>query len=91
MGAELEYGVKSQGLSTTGGVYQMTAKDGSGFADQSTAAVGLHAQLGYVIDSMWQPVVRYALVAPDGSDNNSQAIGCGPWKGSVCHASMRSS
>ena len=38
---------------------------------------GLHAQAGYVIADRYQPVVRFAMLDPDGDDNNTQKITAG--------------
>ncbi len=71
---ELDYAIKAAGFSTTGAVYVMSAQDGEDFEDQSLAAWGLHAQAGYVIGGLVQPVLRYALVDWDGEDNNTQEV-----------------
>lgn len=75
--AELDYALKVHGFSTTGAVYVSAAQSGSGFGDQSFDAIGFHLQVGYVIAERFQPVFRYALVAPDGSDNDLQEIALG--------------
>lgn len=72
--SELDFVIKSNGLSTNGGVYVATAQDGESFGDQSFAAVGLHIQAGYMLSDKLQPVVRYAVVVPDGDDNNVHEI-----------------
>lgn len=66
--------VKVEGLSASGAVYVGTAQDGTGFLDQSYAALGGHVQAGYMITGKLQPAVRYAVVAPDGPDNNVHEI-----------------
>lgn len=71
---ELDYFAKVQGFSTTGGVYVATAQDDVDFADQAYAAVGAHLQGGYMIDRTYQPVVRVAMVDPDGDDNNTLEV-----------------
>jgi hypothetical protein len=70
---ELDYVVKAHGFSTTGGIYLATAQDGAGFTDQRFSAVGFHAQLGYMLGSMYQPVLRYARV--DRWANRADATG----------------
>lgn len=60
--AELDYVVKAQGLSTTGGVYAMTAQDGEDVTDQTASFVGFHVQAGYMLTEHWQASARYALV-----------------------------
>ncbi|HWN66574.1 MAG TPA: hypothetical protein VNM90_02980, partial [Haliangium sp.] len=69
--SELDYIVKVEGFSTTGGVYFATAQDGEGFPDQTGDALGFHLQAGYTVDKTHQVVGRYALIAPqaDGAGN----------------------
>jgi hypothetical protein len=69
--SELDYIVKVEGFSSTGGVYFATAQDGEGFPDQTGDALGFHLQAGYTVDKMHQVVGRYALIAPqaDGAGN----------------------
>jgi hypothetical protein len=66
--AELDYIVKAQGFSTTGGIYAATVQDDTRFVDQTYAATGFHVQAGYVIGDTYQPAVRYALIVPDEGD-----------------------
>lgn len=70
--AELDYIVKVNGLSSTGGVYVATAQDGAGFADQSYNAVGFHLQAGYMLTGTHQLVGRYAMISPDGADSQQE-------------------
>ena len=72
--AQADFIVKASGFATTGGVYVATAQDGGAFSDQSFAAVGFHAQAGYLLNAKYQPVVRVAMVAPDGADNNTMEV-----------------
>lgn len=74
---EIDYYAKVEGVSTTGGLYVATAQDDTDFADQSYDAVGFHVQGGYMIDDTFQPVVRLAMVAPDGDDNNTLELAGG--------------
>lgn len=71
---QLDYIVKNNGFSSTGGIYIATGQDGAKFSDQALAAIGAHAQFGYVLSGNVQPAVRYELVAPDGPDNNVHAV-----------------
>ena len=66
--AQLDAIVKQQGLSVSGAVYVATAQDDTGFFDQSYSAVGGHLQAGYVLAEIYQPALRYSIVAPDGED-----------------------
>jgi hypothetical protein len=75
--AEVDAITKVSGFSASGAAYLATEQDGDGFADQATAAIGGHVQVGYMVTSWLQPVARYALVAPDGPSNNTQEVGGG--------------
>jgi hypothetical protein len=73
--------LKTGGLSVSAAVYVASAQDGTGFADQAYSAVGAHLQGGYMISERLEPVVRYALVAPDGSDASHEiAAGLGLYR-----------
>lgn len=66
---ELDFIVKNQGLSATGGVYAMTEQDGSGVLDATRSLFGFHVQAGYmVVPKHWQLAARYAFVSDLASD-----------------------
>ena len=71
---ELDFVLKNQGFSLDGAFYAVSAQDGTSFGDQTYNRIGAHVQAGYVLDGKLQPAVRYALVDPDGPDNNVQEI-----------------
>lgn len=71
---EFDFILKAAGFSTTGAVFVMSAQDGEGFGDQAFNSWGLHAQAGYVVKGMVQPIFRYALVDLDGDFNRTQEI-----------------
>jgi hypothetical protein len=73
--AELDYIVKVEGFSSTGGIYFATAQDGSDFPDQAADALGFHVQAGYTVDETHQVVGRFAQVArlADGVGNLREA------------------
>jgi hypothetical protein len=75
--AELDYVVKLQGISTTGGVYLATAQDDTSFSDQALDLLGLHVQAGYVLAGNIQPVIRFAHVNPDGADSYTNELTAG--------------
>ena len=80
--AELDYIVKAEGFSTTGGVYFMTDQDGSGVLDATKSLVGFHLQAGYmVVPKHWQISGRFALVndllADDTTARDQQEISIG--------------
>ncbi len=59
---EVDYIVKADGLSTTGGLYAMTDQDGDSVTDAETTLVGFHVQAGYMADKHWQPSARFAWI-----------------------------
>ena len=67
---EADYVVKVKGISTTGGVYFRRDT----VADVDADTLGFHVQAGYLLQNKYQPVVRFAMVDPDGDDNNAQEI-----------------
>jgi hypothetical protein len=73
--AELDYIVKVEGFSSTGGIYFATAQDGADFPDQAADALGFHVQAGYTVDETHQVVGRFAQVArlADGVGNLREA------------------
>ena len=71
---ELDFLLKVSGFSVSGAAYVASKQAGGGFVDQSYAALGFHVQAGYVLSGFVEPVVRYAMTAPDGSDNDVQEI-----------------
>jgi len=76
--AGLDFVLKAEGFSLTGGFYlatnQATAAEGeeTGFVDQAYAGLGGYLQAGYVISGRVQPVVRYSIVAPDGQRSGQE-------------------
>jgi hypothetical protein len=72
--AGVDFIVKNDGLSASGAFYVATAQDGSAPSDQSYAAMGFHAQAGYLLQKKYQPAVRFAMVNPDGDDNNTMEV-----------------
>lgn len=63
---EVDFIVKNNGLSASGAVFVAT----DGTTDREYGGMGAHVQAGYLLTPMYQPVVRFALVDPDGDDNN---------------------
>lgn len=59
---QLDYILKINGLSTTGGLYAQTAQDGNSVYDQGKSLVGFHVQAGYMVAKHWQLAARYAAV-----------------------------
>lgn len=73
--SELDYIVKVEGFSSTGGVYFSTVQDGEGLGDQTADAIGFHIQAGYTVNKMHQVAGRYSLIAPEaeGAGNQQEA------------------
>ncbi len=73
---QADYALKVHGFSTTGAVYFGTEQDedSDSYSNQSYAGLGLHVQAGYLFLERYAFSLRYALVAPKGSENNSQEI-----------------
>lgn len=66
---ELDYLVKANGFSSTGGLYAMTRQtDVQTLGSQELAYVGLHLQAGYMVKPAVQAVARFALVSPRADD-----------------------
>ncbi len=64
--AQLDYMVKVNGLSSTGGVYAMTEQRGlKPFSDQELEFVGFHLQGGYMVTPTAQVAARYAMISHD--------------------------
>jgi hypothetical protein len=71
---EIDYIMKAYGFSHSAAFYLASQQDGSDFGDRSFQALGFHAQAGYVIAGLVEPMVRYAMIAPDGDANDTQVI-----------------
>lgn len=63
--------IKLAGLSVSGAVYRTTQQDGANFGDRTLGDGGAHAQLGYVIAKMFEPVLRYGIVDPRHEHSNN--------------------
>ena len=60
---ELDFIVKNNGLSVSGGLYGMSSQQGvKTFSDQALSHVGFHLQGGYMVNKLFQGVARFALV-----------------------------
>jgi phosphate-selective porin OprO/OprP len=70
----VDFVVKVQGFSATGGVYVSSRQSGTDFGDRAYDAAGYHLQGGFVIAERFQPVVRYAFVEPSGNANAHEEI-----------------
>lgn len=65
--------IKNNGLSANAAAFVATAQTDMDFVDQSYAAVGAHAQAGYMVTSKLQPAVRVGVVAAD-ADTDADVI-----------------
>lgn len=69
--AGVDFAVKQDGLSATGGVY--ADMQGPKVADLSYAGVGAYAQAGYMLNKTKQVAVLYASITEEGGDNQQEA------------------
>jgi hypothetical protein len=60
--AGVDYIMKAEGFSTTGGFYLMSDQDDLKLTDQALSFLGFHVQAGYMFTRKIQAVARYALV-----------------------------
>lgn len=78
--AQLDYMVKAEGFSSTGGVYYATTRDPSedpnttNFGEQTGDILGFHIQAGYLVNNMHQIAGRFAMLVDqkEGSDGDDQ-------------------
>ncbi len=71
--AGIDFAIKSQGLSLSGGVY--AAEEGADEGALSYTQMGAVAQVGYVINQKWQPVFRYAMISQTSGDLAQEIAG----------------
>ena len=68
--ANVDWVLKIKGFSTSGTFYlKMNEENDEGLGSLKMNAMGLYAQMGYVIASRYQPVARYELYSPEGGEN----------------------
>lgn len=72
--AELDAIVKVHGFDATAAGYVSSAQAGEDFGDRALAKLGFHVQAGYVFDGKYQLAARYAVVGPDGDDDDLREI-----------------
>ncbi len=72
--AELDFMVKVEGFSTSGGVYLGIEGGGTGVDAEPTQTIGGHVQASYMITDNIQPAFRFATIAPEGDENNTTEI-----------------
>ena len=68
--AQCDFIMKSNGLSFSGAGY-------ANYTEGSMDQLGFHTQAGYVIKKKYQPVARYAYVAPEGEGNDQHELAVG--------------
>jgi hypothetical protein len=76
--AGVDYVVKAEGFSTTGGFYLMTEQTDLKLTDQELSFLGFHLQAGYMVAPKLQAAARYALVdarLDDAKDQQEITIG----------------
>lgn len=69
--AELDWIMKVQGFSWNGAVFFGFPQSGANISKVSFGMWGLQTQLGYAIKKLFEPVVRFAMLDPKGSKNNT--------------------
>lgn len=74
---ELDAIIKVEGFSLSAAGYVASRQDGDTFAERSFEALGAHAQAGYVIAGLVEPIFRYGIVAPEGDGNDVHVISGG--------------
>lgn len=67
--AQVDYVVKSNGISSTGGFYLSTTQDDEDFADQTLDDIGFHLQAGYTANKMHHIGARFAMIFPQQEDD----------------------
>jgi hypothetical protein len=72
--AELDAIVKVHGFDATAAGYVSSAQAGEDFGDRALAKLGFHVQAGYLFGGKYQLAARYAVVAPDGDDDDLREI-----------------
>lgn len=75
--AGLDYALKVEGISSTGGVYVASAQDGEGFADQAYDALGFHLQGGYMLARKHEAAVRFAMIVPEDESKKQMELMAG--------------
>jgi len=71
--AQFDYSLLASGFSSTGAFYFRSDEEGS----ESASTIGLHAQAGYLIGDLFEPSLRFAMIDPEGDDNNLQELALG--------------
>lgn len=66
--------VKLHGASLSAALYMAWDQQKEHLKSSTLSRVGMHAQVGYVVAGMFQPVLRYAHIWPDGPDNDTQEL-----------------
>ena len=70
--AEVDYIVKTGGLSSTGAFYAALPID-----ETASEGMGYHAQVGYMLGDGWQPALRYAAHMPEGDVGGRSEVSLG--------------
>lgn len=70
---QLDVLVKAHGFAATAAGYVASFQSGGAALDHSYEGFGAHVQLSYLIHDIVQPVLRYAVLLPDGGNNLHEA------------------
>jgi hypothetical protein len=74
---ELDFSLKAEGFSATGGFYVCSAADKTSCFGGNADALGTHVQLGYLVGDLLEPAVRVGLVGGDGQIDDQREIAVG--------------
>ncbi len=72
--AQIDWIIKSKGLSTSGGIYVASQQDGSSVVDRDVSALGAHLQASKFLSNTVAPSIRYSIIKPDGADNDEHSF-----------------
>ena len=74
--SELDAELKYEGLAIVAEAFFMRTADTTTGTEVATGHLGANIQASYAINKMWQPLVRYTVIAPDGGEaTHSPEIG----------------
>lgn len=71
---EIDAIMKVEGFAFSAAGFVASRQNGSTFADRSIQAGGMHAQAGYVIAGLVEPILRFGYVSEEGDNNDVKAI-----------------
>ncbi len=75
--AEADYIVKASGLVLTGAGYLGMVQSDTSWTAQALESFGFSQEVSYLLSERYAPVVRAAMILPDGDDNNRTELAGG--------------